>query len=139
MEPTEWEAESKRVCELIVWLEKRLREKEVCLESGCSPHCPHSVWVPDWVPEVAEETYGDPDKVHEATAILCELCRKTPDDIIYDGRDRTARRLADWWDDHQEADRAKAESEADEVRREELRRQAREKLSPEEQEAVGLE
>jgi hypothetical protein len=66
------------------------------------------------------------------------MCKVAPDEIIYNGKDRDARRLADWWDDHQAADLAKAESEADAVRREELRRQARELLSDEQAEAIGL-
>ena len=46
-----------------------------------------------------------------ATSILCAMCKRTPEEVIYNGRDRMARKLADWWDDHKAMD---AEREAKE-------------------------
>lgn len=55
------------------------------------------------------------NNVDEATARLCEICTKMGnvevERIMYDGRNPMARKLADWWDCHQEADR-KREAEA---------------------------
>jgi len=55
-----------------------------------------------------DEDYGNPHLLDEMTAFLCALCNhmneKMKDRIIYNGRNPVARRLADWWDEHQEAD-----------------------------------
>jgi hypothetical protein len=43
--------------------------------------------------------------------MLCQWCQEADDAIIYDGRDPIARSLADWWDEHQAADRARVKAE----------------------------
>lgn len=59
----------------------------------------------------ANEYYGDETNVDEIVRTLCEIVTgMTPeqrDQIVYDGKDPTARQLADWWDRHQAADRAR--------------------------------
>jgi len=48
----------------------------------------------------------------DLTAHLCDLCTNMGNvernRLMYDGRNKDARRLADWWEEHQEADAAKA-------------------------------
>ena len=89
MEPTKWEAESRKIAKLI------LRVK--------GPRCPA------WIADAASNYYGKKEKVHELTALLCSWCRDNEEIIYSDPRDRTLRNLADWWEDHQEADKAKEE------------------------------
>ena len=59
---------------------------------------------------------GDVGRLDEFTAELCSLLRGLNDHkmnlYVYDGRDPMARRLADWWDKHQEADRIREEKES---------------------------
>lgn len=60
--------------------------------------------VPQPIIETANTTYAKAD----FTANLCKLLKAmTPEQInkvIYDARNPTARRLADWWEAHQQAD-----------------------------------
>ncbi len=62
----------------------------------------------DWIAAAADEYYGAENRVHDLVAILCAFIRNMSpvelSDIVYNGRDATARKLADWWDDHQKAD-----------------------------------
>lgn len=91
LEPTQREIESKRVCELLLHFKPT---------------------VPDWVREGAANCYGTIDQADKATILLCEFCEDAPDSIIYDGRDPMARKLADWWDAHQDADRRRKKRQA---------------------------
>lgn len=63
--------------------------------------------------KTANEYYATQDY----TAELCGFLNKIHDDrfeqIVYNGRDKTARRLADWWDAHREADRIREMKEAE--------------------------
>jgi len=129
MEPTKHEKESVKVAKLIIWVYQYIGK------------------VPEWVKQAADHCYGDVKRVHELTALLCAACEELDDDILYNGRDRDARKVATWWDDHQEADRIKAEkkrmdeekakSEREAIaRKATLRKQAFAKLTREEREAI---
>ena len=67
---------------------------------------------------------------------LCQLIRNMTvqqmNDIVYNGRDPDSRRLADWWDAHWAADRAREEREKEEERMQEIYERAISKLSDEE-------
>lgn len=91
LEPTDKEKASVEVCKHLAYVKSKLHMEvsPSLLQSGASP-------------------YGDLYKLDEHTAELCRLCRglnkKQKDEIIYDGRNPKARRLADWWDEHQKFD-----------------------------------
>lgn len=57
---------------------------------------------------VGDEAYGDVNLLDEMTAFLCSLCNHMnepmKDRIIYNGREKIARRLADWWEKHEKVD-----------------------------------
>ena len=57
----------------------------------------------------------------EITAALCTAIQAVSPseahDVIYDGKSREARRLADWWEDHQELDAAREAEEEHEKER----------------------
>jgi hypothetical protein len=76
------------------------------------------------------------------TANLCSLLTdmkgKVRDEIVYNGKDKTSRRLADWWDAHQEADRKRVAAENAEIKRKALKEQAVKKLTKEERKALGI-
>ena len=90
--PSGKQLESIRVCELIIYLWGRIGRD-----------------VPDWIVETTKEYYGNVARLDEATKILCETCRSLTEEeteqLIYDGHDAGARRLAGWWDRHQEWDK----------------------------------
>lgn len=87
----------------------------------------------------SRDIYCRDDYVPELCAAIRALTEEEQDRIVYDGRNPDARRLADWWDKHQEADRKRLEEEYRQIKREELRNQALAKLTPEEREALGVE
>lgn len=91
MEPSMREKESHRACHLLTLF--------------------HGGSLPAWVHEGAKSIYGSRDHADEATAMLCALCEQLDDDVIYDGRNPNARKLADWWDEHKANDRKRMEKE----------------------------
>jgi len=99
MEPSQREKESKLVCTLLKYLLHSMGQS-----------------VPARITKAAEETYGEVFHLDQDTDLLCSLCKEMSDEQaakhLYDGRNAEARRLADWWDHHQEADRKREEVEA---------------------------
>lgn len=87
------------------------------------------------VNSAANTLYCDLDFVPELCAELTNLDEERRDEIL-GGRNRTARDLANWWEDHQEADRQRELEEKQEREKERLRAAAVSKLSPEELEAL---
>lgn len=122
VEPTRYETFSKRTAECLVYA---LAEMDRV--------------IPRWVANVAENPYGDTNQVTELTVMLCDLCREIidggkADEIIYNGRIKRARDLADWWEEHEAADLEREQEE----KQERLREQALNKLTFEEKEILGL-
>ncbi len=123
MEPNSREVNSKETCENLRYT---LRSLDLA--------------IPQWITKAANDCYGNPDKLNEAVVMLCKLCgemtKLQQDTIIYDGRSEDARKLADWWQKHQTADK-KRELE-DKKRREkvELKISALSKLTKEEKAAL---
>ena len=122
MERNRHEEESKRAAELICWI---LDQQE-----GRSPAA--------WIRKAAADYYGSSKDLDTLTQLLCTLCKELPNEVIYNGYDGGARKLADWWDEHQAADREKARKAGEEAEKERLVKQALSKLTPEEIEALGL-
>jgi len=119
------ELESKRVCECIVYLHRSIGRN-----------------VPKWIQLAADDYYGNVGRIDEATKILCESCRGLDtcqaNVYIYDGRNSKARKLADWFDRHQEWDERRV-AEEDEMRAKiMLKERALKKLTTEEMEALDL-
>ena len=104
MEPDRYEKESNRAAKLIRYV----------LES-------QGKRVPKDVLSISTNEYGDKTKINELVVKLCSLCRNMSpneqDSIIFDGRNKTARDLADWWEEHQEADRKRIEKDKKEFLR----------------------
>ena len=63
--------------------------------------------------------YGNTQMLDEWTAKLCTVCENLSDHakdrLMYDGRVPMARKLADWWDDHQAADYKRDVEEVDRI------------------------
>ena len=121
LEATAHERESKRVCAL---LSHFMSEP------------------PQWVVDAGGDYYGltyrgEGHDVHEATALLCDLCNTLDEAVIYDGKDPMARKLADWWDAHKEADEKRRMTEEVAAERERQRKSGLSKLTPGEAKALG--
>jgi len=88
MEPRAREAESKAVAQHLLYLCTALK-----------------LVIPAEVKAAADNYYGDEDKCDEFTALLCNTIQtESVHDvhaIMYDGRKKKSRALADWWETHQ--------------------------------------
>lgn len=86
-----------------------------------------------------------------ANAVFCgtdltpHLCRLLKDmsveqmtAIVYNPHSKESRRLADWWEQHQEDDKLHAKNAADDKKRKKLQAQALKKLTVEERKALGF-
>jgi len=96
------------------------------------------VAVPREVIRSAADSYGGP---FDCIPSLCEVLTSmmpSERDRLLEGKNRTARDLANWWEEHQEADRAKALREANARAQAGLRKSALGKLTPAEKKALGL-
>lgn len=104
MEPNAREVESKLVAEHIVYF---FTEIDIADK------------IPEDVAKAAKEYYGDPDKCDLFTALLCNAIEQCPvhegHAVIYNGRKKKSRALADWWENHKEVDRKREEEEAQEL------------------------
>ena len=150
MEATQHEVESKTVASLL---------KHVLAHQ--------SKEIPEAIRKAANNYYGDIKRVHEFTAQLCGLCgvmdNAEAEAIIYNGHDKNSRKLATWWEAHQNFDAIKlaakkeiernrlADKEAEKLEAERAERKSKSvskkkmlkisalsKLSKEEREALGL-
>jgi hypothetical protein len=122
MNPTAAEKESRKVAKLIVWLANEEDRGEV----------------EGYIHEAADNSYGNPSKLHELTRILCTMCRGTAEDVIYNGRSKKARKLADWWDNHLEGEQRRRKEDEEVAEQEHIAQKALKKLSKKERKALGL-
>jgi len=95
MEPRQEELESIRVAKLLVYVHNALHVSQ-SIDSD--------------IIDTSNAVYGNVDLLQHHTQELCKLCRAIEFDsdachIIYNGRSKQARKLADWWDSHKEFDK----------------------------------
>lgn len=97
-----------------------------------------SIEMPKYVHEDAANIYAKHD---ESVPLLCKILTELPDDkrddLIYNSKDKTARKLADWWDEHQAADNARIAKEQRAIEVDQLVESALSKLTPEEKTAIA--
>lgn len=117
MEPTNKERQLQETAQLLIYV--RMNSK-----SG--------VKVDSKLRSAANDIYCRKDYVSE----LCSALHALPDDdferIVYNARDPQSRKLADWWERHEEADRIREAKEAKDRRDEEIRQGLLKKLTREE-------
>ena len=94
MNPTQKEANSKHVASLLVYVQEQLDGNAV-QEYAIA----------------ANNSYGNPALLDEMTAELCYALKlivdsgeETYNRIVYDAKNPMSRKLADWWEQHVEAD-----------------------------------
>jgi hypothetical protein len=118
------ETNSKEAAQHLVYVMTKLKQK-----------------IPDYVTKAASNYYGDVGKLNKMVVQLCDILtnmdEEIRDAIVYNGKDKQARQLADWWDAHQEADRRRIAKENLEKEQKALIKQAKAKLTPEEFEAIS--
>jgi len=94
MNPTQKEANSKHVASLLVYVQGQLDGTAV-----------------QEYATAANSIYGNADLLDEMTAELCHALKlivdsgeETYNRIVYDAKNPMSRKLADWWEQHVEAD-----------------------------------
>lgn len=124
-EPTSAEEESQLVAQLICHTLKKMRKT-----------------IKPYYRDTANGCYGDVGGLDELTDTLCgilgSLTDKEEDRIVYDARDKTARKLADWWEEHQILDRKRSVKERKKAKDAKIKKGALAKLSSEEKKVLGL-
>ena len=82
------------------------------------------------------------NNVDQDTKTLCSLIKamnkKQLDTIVYNGRNAQARKLADWWDKHQEYDKLREAAELHQKHLIMVKERALKKLTKEERQALGI-
>ncbi len=123
MNPNATEANSQMVAGHLVYLLPRLGKP-----------------VPHHVQKAADSQYGDTTRLDDHTALLCNVCgaltKKQSDGFIYNGRSKEARALAEWWDEHQAADKERLAAERAEKRNNATFKRVWGVLSPSEKRAI---
>ena len=126
LRPSDAEQRQKAAAELYVW---------ACGKIG--------IQAPAWALEAAADVYGQSDSSPNAdpTVNLCSLLTSllpgALDSLVHGHlRSKMGRRMADWWEEHLDADRERLAEEAEDRRREELRASAKAKLTDEEWRAL---
>lgn len=86
----------------------------------------------------AKDSYCCADYVPALCATIRAMTFEQKEAIMWDGSKKLARDLADWWEAHQAADRARVAAERKAKRDAKLRESALGKLTPAERRALGL-
>ena len=98
---------------------------------------------PAYLSKIVNFGYSDISKINDMTQELCALIQGMSVDeaeaIIWNGRNSSARALANWWQRHEINDKIRIAAEEAERSRILLREKAMSKLTEEELEAIGLE
>lgn len=99
MEPNRKEQNSQEVAKFLVYAMEYLGKK-----------------VPKLLKDAAKSSYGNPSELDNFTEQLCTLINNLNEEdkefIVYNAHSKTSRRLADWWEAHEEADAKRIASES---------------------------
>lgn len=89
----------------------------------------------------AENIYCESDYVEALCSFLTDFSQRSKPNFerfIFNGKRAQCRDLADWWETHQAADRAREAAERAQRQTKRIRKQALRKLSSKEREALGV-
>ena len=135
MEPNDWEKNLREVCQHLVFVYDELPKLKKFISK--------ETWKA--LKEGASSCYGKPyngSDLSRLTATLCDVISKMSAPqlrrIVYDGRRKECRNLANWWDEHKKADKARVAKEKEKKRLNEIRRVAFNKLTNEERAAWDI-
>jgi hypothetical protein len=126
--PTQKGVESRRTCQMLVYILEMFDQH-----------------IEDWITEGAKEDEycWYPEYLDEATRMTCEWCKHAietgqEDTVIFDAHSRKARRLADWWEEHQELDKKREKAKKAKAKKARAKKKAMSKLTKKDKEALGL-
>jgi hypothetical protein len=121
-EPSERQREIARAAKLAVWVCKMIKK-------DCDSD----------VINAANHRYPEEcDTVAYLCGLIKKLTKKQFKEIVYNAKSKESRRLADWWEDHQEKDKKRKTEENKESKRLAAINKALKKLTPKEKELLGF-
>lgn len=123
MEPTGKERRLQETAQLLVYLRQNTKTGDK---------------ISNKLRSAASDLYCRVDFVPELCEAIRSLSADDFDRVVYNARDPMSRKLADWWEKHEEADRQRIEEEAAKLRKQAIRQQAIAKLTEEERRVLGL-
>lgn len=101
--------------------------------------------VPEYVAKAAAYIYGDTLQLNSMTVLLCKTLRELAatdaekfEQLVYNGRNKNSRQLAQWWEEHEAADLEREAEELAEAKRKRLVKSALAKLTDEEKAALKV-
>lgn len=122
MAPDDKERELQRTAKLLIYVQEQIGQAHEA-----------------WTLAAANNMYPNDDRVViQLCNVLNELDSEQRERIVYNAHDKTARDLADWWEEHQNADAERLRQADAEIAQGRLREQALSKLTDEEKRALGL-
>jgi hypothetical protein len=122
MEPNDKERQLQRTAKLLIYVQQQLGQG-----------------TPRWVQKTAANIYASDERVvPKLCSTLRNMSKSDMERIVYNAHSVQARDLADWWEEHQKADRAREAKEAAEVEKRQLQESGLAKLSAAEVAALGI-
>ena len=126
LEPREEEKNRKRIAQLIIYIDGKL-----------------SIKTPKMIIQMADSIYGEGKlSLDEIVARLCgkisKMTEKQKERIVYNAKNKDSRDLANWWEEHQEADKQRIAKEKKEKAVQKVKEGALSKLSPKERKALRV-
>ena len=94
--------------------------------------------VPSKVRTAADDVYCQLDLVPDLCKLITNMNELQVNRVVYNAQNKQARKLADWWEEHQRADRKRIASEMKKIEKEALIESAMAKLTDSERAALGL-
>ena len=94
--------------------------------------------VPIEVTLAANAEYGGDDYVEPLCSLIKRMSEEQKETIIYNAKNRLSRKLADWYEEHLEADRKREAEEQKIKQQDKLRKSALLKLTKEERQSLGF-
>lgn len=124
MEPSKEAINSKETAEHLVYISKKL------------PY----IKLPKYVAPAARNQYGDAANLNNMVVLLCDILTTMRnvdlEDIVYNAKCKKSRRLADWWEEHQKADKKRIAKENKKKKEKNTLQDIKNKLTPEEWEVI---
>lgn len=92
-----------------------------------------------WIIDQASDVYASRDDlIPMLCALIASLNDNDFDRIVYNARSKESRELANWWEEHQEADKQRIKEEEQQKEYERKLKTALDKLTKEERRLLGL-